>query len=360
MQDLYDKIMKSCFKLALKGRGFVKTNPLVGCIIINEGKIIGKGFHSKYGAPHAEIEAINNAKSKGFSLKGSSLYVNLEPCVHYGKTPPCTDAIIKEGIKEVIIGCSDPNPEVNGKGINTLLKKGIKVRSGILQNESESLNKFFFTNIKKKRPYITLKIAQTLDGIIALSNFKSKYITSEDSRLFVYKLRTLYDAVLIGKNTAKFDNPKLTVRSIKGKNPNRYIIDPYNSLKHNLILFNDFNRNNTTVINKGFMAGQKRIEGINYVSIKSKNIIPLKKITDIILKQKNSSLLVEGGAFIFSLFLKENLFDDLYVIIAPKILGKGLNAFNGFSVNKLDKAKKLKFISIVSKKNDLILYYKNT
>ncbi|MBX7045151.1 MAG: bifunctional diaminohydroxyphosphoribosylaminopyrimidine deaminase/5-amino-6-(5-phosphoribosylamino)uracil reductase RibD [Ignavibacteria bacterium] len=345
-----EKIMQGCIALAKKGAGYVSPNPLVGCIIINNGEIIGEGYHEKYGEPHAEANAIEDAKKKGHSLVGAKLYVNLEPCSHFGKRPPCADLIVKEKIGEVYIGMQDPYEEVNGKGIEKLEQAGIKVTAGILEKECRELNKFFITYVTEERPYVTLKIAQSIDGAIALNNGKSKYITNKTSREFVHRMRSEYDAVLIGKNTAKMDNPDLNVREVEGRNPLRIVIDKNLKLPKDLKIFCDNDKDKTYVI-----TNDK--EGENLIRIKNK--ISSKKILKKLYEMKINSIIVEGGAHLFSQFLKDELFDDVYFFIAPKIIGNGLSPFNNFKIKSLDKVKNLKFEYQKNLDNDILLYYKN-
>ncbi|MFA5405032.1 MAG: bifunctional diaminohydroxyphosphoribosylaminopyrimidine deaminase/5-amino-6-(5-phosphoribosylamino)uracil reductase RibD [Ignavibacteria bacterium] len=339
--DKKDYYINECIKLGKKGIGYVSPNPLVGCIIVKNKKIIGKGYHKKFGEAHAEVNAINNAKKNGYDVRNSALYINLEPCSHFGKTPPCTDLIIKEKISEVIIGIKDPNPDVNGKGIKKLRRAGIKVEYGILKKECEELNKFFIKNITKKIPYVTLKIAQSIDGKIALKNNKSKYITGEESLKFVHKLRSEYDAVLIGKNTAILDNPHLNVRLVKGRNPYRIVIDKDSKLPEHLNIFADKESDKTIIINS------PRKKNITLIDI-------LKALHDLNI----SSVLVEGGANIFSQFIEKNLFDDIYIIIAPKIIGEGISAFRDFKITTLSKTKNLFLNNSFKSGKDLILYFK--
>ena len=232
-------------EIAKKGEGNVSPNPLVGCVIIKDNRIIGAGYHQKFGEDHAEINAINSSAE---SLEGSTLYVNLEPCSHFGKTPPCVDRIIKEKIKRVVIGTLDINPLVSGNGVKALKKAGIEVKVGILEKECIELNKFFFKFITNMLPYVTLKAAQTLDGMIADKNNYSEWISSSESRKYVHWLRARYDAVLIGSETARIDNPKLTVRMVEGRNPYRVVLDSSLKLKSDLNLFKSNSDNKTIVI----------------------------------------------------------------------------------------------------------------
>ena len=320
-----EKYIRECFKLALKGESYVSPNPMVGCIIVKDNKIIGKGYHLTYGAAHAEAVAINDALKKGHDLRGASLYVNLEPCAFFGKTPPCTDLIISNKIKNVFIGIKDPNPLVNGRGIKKLLDAGINVKYDILKNESAELNKYFIKSVKHHIPYISLKVAQSLDGKIALKNFSSKWITNEKSREYVKFLRRKYDAVLIGHNTAVKDNPSLLPEKTAEKIPFRIILtDKPGELPQDMKLLSDRYYEKTilisTEINKhSFVKFLKYLHTLNI-----------------------SKILVEGGAFVFSKFLEFNLFDDLYLFTADKILGTGISSFEYFEIFSLKKSVSLK------------------
>lgn len=336
-----EKYILQCLKLAEKGKGKTLPNPLVGCIIVKAGKIIGKGYHEYYGGNHAEINAINDALTNNQNLKNSELYVNLEPCCHYGKTPPCTDEIIKHKIKRIIIGIQDPNPIVNGKGIKRLLSAGIEVKFGVKEKECSELNKIYIKNIKYKLPYISLKVAQSIDGKISLNNYQSKWLTNIASRKYVKKMRNDYDAILIGHNTALIDNPSLLPANPHNKIPYRIILSDLSDklpITHKLfsdkyshftyILFSDLNR-------KGYLKILKNLYRMNVYNI-----------------------LVEGGAFVFSKFIEYNLYDDIYFFIANKIIGKGISPFENFSILNLRNAKHLKLLSYKNLKDDLLIYYK--
>ncbi len=215
--------IKQCFELAKKGAGLVSPNPLVGAVLVKSGQIIGRGFHKKYGGNHAEVNAIKNSKE---DIAGSTLYCNLEPCCHTNKqTPPCVPLIIQKKIKRVVICNLDPNKEVKGKGVEQLRKAGIEVITSILENEGKELNKFYFKYVNEKLPYVTLKIAQSIDGKIGISKKIQTWLTGKKSIKYVHKLRSEYDAVLVGAGTIKSDNPLLTVREVSGRNPIRIIVD---------------------------------------------------------------------------------------------------------------------------------------
>jgi diaminohydroxyphosphoribosylaminopyrimidine deaminase/5-amino-6-(5-phosphoribosylamino)uracil reductase len=355
--SVHEKMMQRCRELAKKGTGHVSPNPLVGCVIVKQGKVIAEGYHKRFGSAHAEVNAINSAKAKGINLKGSNLYVNLEPCVHHGKTPPCTDEIIKNKIGEVIIGTKDPNPLVAGKGINKLKKNRIKTTVGVLDDECLFLNKFFFKYIKTGLPYITIKAAQTLDGKIADFEGKSKWISSIESRKLVHELRSVYDAVLVGKNTVELDNPELTVRMVKGRNPYRVVIDNELAINLSSKLFSDKFTDKTIIITSKepneFLTRIFEQRKIRVIKAKAKkNIIDLRDAMKKLAKLGISSLIVEGGAFTFTEFLTQKLVDELILFTAPKIMGRGISIFK--PEIKIDFTK-LKKISAKTSGNDFLL-----
>lgn len=354
-----EEIMRMCLQLAKKGSGFVSPNPLVGCVIVKDGNIIGKGYHKKYGQPHAEINAIIDAKKNGFSIEDATVYVNLEPCSHKGKTSSCADALISEKIGKVRIGMKDPYEEVNGKGIKKLKAAGIEVKVGILEDECKDVNKFFVKFVTAKLPYVSLKIAQSIDGKIALNNYKSQWITGEASRKYVHKLRSEYDVVLIGKNTAKYDNPSLTVRDVRGRTPYRIVIDKNSTLPENLKLFTDDDKEKTFVVSGISKKSVTKIYNENIIRVKEKDQkLVLKDILKKFYAMNIASVLVEGGANLYSQFAKTDLFDDIFLFIAPKIIGKGISSFNDFEISKLSGAKSLKLESTKTFDKDLLIYYK--
>lgn len=313
--------IKKCIELAEKGKGFVSPNPLVGCVIVRNGKIIARGYHHEYGHKHAEIDALDKVSGKA---KGATLYVNLEPCCIHGKTPPCTDRIIKEKIGRVVIGCKDGNPLVSGRGIKALKKAGIKVKSGVLETECEMLNQFFFKFIRTGLPYITLKMAKTLDGFVAGPGGKRIKITTEASQKEVHRMRALYDAVLIGKNTAINDNPKLTVRKVKGRQPFRIVLDSHGELlgNRNLHLLNDEYAEKTIIL-----IGKKSLKD------------SLKKLGE----KGIASILVEGGPAVWSSFIKEKLADQVIIFTSPKKLETGIYYSKTRESWKLKAKKTLKY-----------------
>jgi len=355
-----ESYIKLALEIAKKGRGNVSPNPLVGCIIVKNNRMIGAGYHEKYGENHAEINALNNCKK---SVEGSTLYVNLEPCSHHGNTPPCVDKIIENKIKRVVIGTLDINPLVNGKGVKKLKHAGIEVKVGVNEKECLELNKFFFKYITKKIPYVSLKIAQTIDGRIADKYGNSKWITCIKSRYYVHNLRTYYDAVLIGSNTVKKDNPKLTVRLTKGRNPKKIILNSKLDLSLNLKLFTENPGKNLIVISSTESIGKKRKLknlqklGVRVIFVKkdSDGGLCLKRVLNELGKLNIISVLVEGGSKIFSSFIRENLFDDIKLFVNPKIIGNGLSSINNVGRSKIEKALKLKIANVEKVGDDVLI-----
>lgn len=280
--------------LAKKGFPGALPNPLVGCVIVKNGRVISKGYHKKFGGPHAEIEALKKA---GHRAKGATLFVSLEPCSHWGKTPPCCKAIVKAGISHVVTSMTDPNPQVNGKGFRYLKNHGIKVEIKP-DREAEALNLPFVTQATKKRPYIVLKAAMTLDGKITDFKGHSKWITDATSRELARKLRGYFDAILVGANTVVTDNPELTSHDY-GRNPMRIILDPRNKIPKNSKVLKD-GKAPTLHINKPFQ---------------------LRALLKDLAQKNIQSLLVEGGGTTHAHFVEAGLFDELFYFVAPKILG---------------------------------------
>ncbi len=354
-----ESYIQLAIEIAKKGKGEVSPNPLVGCIIVKDDKIIGAGYHQKYGQNHAEINAINTAKG---DPEGSTMYVNLEPCSHFGKTPPCVDKIIEKKIKRVVIGTLDMNPLVSGRGIKKLKNAGIEVKVGLLEKECIELNKFFFKFISKKMPYVALKAAQTLDGKIADSNFDSKWITSVNARRKVHSLRAQYDAVLVGAGTVKKDNPSLTVRLTEGRNPKKIVIDDKLSLPVDSKIFSGGENSLIIITSEKSLGKRKKVnkifsKGADILFIKETESggIELKSALRELAKKNITSVLVEGGSKIFTSFINQNLFDELLFFIAPKLLGKGLPAVGDFGIKSVRKALKLQIHNVERLGEDILI-----
>ncbi|WP_353778532.1 bifunctional diaminohydroxyphosphoribosylaminopyrimidine deaminase/5-amino-6-(5-phosphoribosylamino)uracil reductase RibD [Winogradskyella sp. 3972H.M.0a.05] len=307
----YDYYIKRCIAIAKKGLGTTRPNPMVGCVIVHDDKIIGEGYTSPYGGPHAEVNAINSVEDKSL-LKASTLYVTLEPCSHHGKTPPCSDLIIKNQIPRVVIGSVDDNEEVAGRGIERLKNAGCEVVVGVLENECRMHHKRFFTFHNKRRPYIILKWAQTMDGFIAPRTKASKqpvWITNKPSRQLVHKWRSEEHAILVGANTVLEDNPSLTVRDWTGLNPVRVVLDKDNSLSKSYNIFNS--EAETLVISNNT---------IDFIK-------PLAEQVCKYLYQENiQSVIIEGGAKTLQTFINENLWDEARVFYGPVNFEEGIHA----------------------------------
>jgi diaminohydroxyphosphoribosylaminopyrimidine deaminase/5-amino-6-(5-phosphoribosylamino)uracil reductase len=316
---VYESLMRHALKVASKGGRDVAPNPLVGAVIAEDSKVIASGFHTKFGMPHAEVEALRNVP-QGHDLKNSTLYVTLEPCSHFGKTPPCTDAVIKAGIPRVVIGCKDPFPEVCGRGIAILTTHGISVRENFLVDESIFLNRRFFIRHLKKRPYIILKFAQTSDGFIARSDGSSKWISSLPSRALVHRWRATESAILVGSKTAKIDNPELTVRLTKGENPVRIVIDRTCSVPHDHHLFNSDAQ--TLLFSK---QARKLLPPHESIELDSK-VPVLEQLCTTLYNKGLLSLIVEGGAETLRYFIEANLWDEARVFTGPSLFKSGLKA----------------------------------
>jgi diaminohydroxyphosphoribosylaminopyrimidine deaminase/5-amino-6-(5-phosphoribosylamino)uracil reductase len=323
-ESIQETYMKRCIDLARSGLGNTAPNPLVGSVIVYNGKIIGEGYHEVYGGPHAEVNAVDSIQDKAL-LKSSVLYVNLEPCSHTGKTPPCSDMIIKYGIPEVITGTTDPNPLVSGRGITRLANAGVKVTSGVLEKQCIDLNKRFITYHLKRRPYIILKWAQTCDGFIDVHRdgtemLQPTWISNEVSRMMVHKWRSEEQAILIGTRTAAMDNPQLNVREWEGKSPIRMVIDRNLVLLPSLHIFDNTSR--TIVFNalKDYEEKQTRFVKVDF----SGNLIT--NILNYLYESGIQSVFVEGGRMLLDTLIKDNLWDEARVFEGLKRFGSGIPA----------------------------------
>lgn len=317
--------MRRCLELASLGMGNVSPNPMVGAVIVYNGRVIGEGYHRQYGEAHAEVNAIKQVTEKYSDhaelLGRSTIYVSLEPCAHYGKTPPCADLIIKHHIPKVIIGCRDPFEQVNGRGIEKLLAAGIEVETGVLEDECKWLNRRFFTRVQKHRPYVILKWAQTADGFFAPMDRSQFWITGTESRKLVHRWRGDEDAILVGANTVTADNPRLNVRYGNGKPPKRIIID------RNLKLSNTLNVFDQSVETLVFNEIKTGIEGKNkYIALEDfDNYVPQYILYQLYL-QDIQSVIIEGGAFTLNSFIQAGLWDEARVFTGKAGLRAGINA----------------------------------
>ncbi len=350
--------LRRCLELARRGLGAVSPNPMVGCVIVRDGKIVGEGFHRKFGGAHAEIEALRHA---GVRADGADLYVNLEPCSHYGKTPPCVDAIIRAGIKRVFVAMKDPNPIVAGKGIRKLRQIGIEVHVGLLSKEAARFNEKFVWYMKTGKPYVALKVAQTLDGYVADSKGRSRWITSINSRKEAHRLRREYDAVLVGAGTVHKDNPQLTVRHVKGNNPVRIVLDGHLRCDPRARVF-AVSKARTVVLTSSralrkqpARASALARQGVEVYGIGEDATISVPQILKVIGRLNISSLLVEGGPTTAGMFLAAGEVQRVYLFLAGKILGGGLKSFPLGSPRPILRPIKIKTIALQQLGSDLLL-----
>jgi diaminohydroxyphosphoribosylaminopyrimidine deaminase/5-amino-6-(5-phosphoribosylamino)uracil reductase len=347
------RLMKLALRLALRGEGRVSPNPMVGAVIVKNGKIVGSGFYRKFGESHAEVNALNQA---GKRAQGGTMYLNLEPHSFYGKTPPCTDSIIKTGIKEVFCSMIDPNPRVNGKGIKGLRDKGIKVNLGLLADEAKRLNEIYLRYVTTGFPFVILKVAQTLDGKIASTTGDSKWITSEDTREYVHRLRNKVDAVLVGSNTISTDDPELTIHKQRGENPWRIILTAKGEIPPDCKIIRN-NKDSKTIIVTSRTTPFLRDCSADIWEIRKNRSgeVDLRKFLKKAGQHGIASILVEGGKEIFTSFLKERLVDKFYYFLSPKIIGKGLDTFGDLKIQRIKDSLILKDLTFKKFSKDYLL-----
>lgn len=327
---VFEEHMKRALDLAASALGRTRTNPLVGAVIVKDGEKVSEGLHRSFGSDHAEVDALNRAGSRA---AGAEMYVTLEPCVHYGKTPPCVEAIKAAGIRRVIVATVDPNPIVNGAGLQALDDAGIEVVTGVCENEAKRLNEAYLKYITTGLPFVTLKVAQTLDGFIADSNNSSRWITSEEARHKVHQLRSTVDAVLIGAATARIDDPFLSTHGI-GNDPVRLVLTRTGQIPDSLKLCDPGTGGRTIIVTSGDEANEFRGECWRVDS-------DLKSVLRRAGSEGIGHLLVEGGSDIFSQFIDAGLVDKFVFVIAPKLLGSGIPAYQSPEHRKITDVLKL-------------------
>ncbi|GAB4127145.1 MAG: bifunctional diaminohydroxyphosphoribosylaminopyrimidine deaminase/5-amino-6-(5-phosphoribosylamino)uracil reductase RibD [Raineya sp.] len=337
-----ESYMQRALQLASLGRGKVAPNPMVGCVIVHQDSIIGEGWHKEYGKAHAEVNAIDSVSNPDL-LQISTLYVTLEPCSHFGKTPPCADLLVSKNLKKVVIACTDSNPLVAGKGIRKLQEAGIQVEVGMLEQEARQLNKRFFTFMEKKRPFILLKWAQTRDGFISRSNYDSKWISNAYSRTLVHQWRSQEQAIMIATNTALYDNPQLNVRQWTGKNPIRIVIDKNLQIPSHYHLFDRLQPTLCYNLHKNHSS-----ENLIFVKLDADHF--LENLLQDLYEKKIQSVLVEGGAKLLQSFINKNLWDEARVFVGNVSFGEGIAA------------PQLPLLSCREEKifGDKLFYYQNT
>lgn len=354
-----EKFMRLAMDLAGNAVGRTSPNPLVGAVIVKDNRVVGCGWHRKAGTPHAEVHALNQA---GELAEGADVYVTLEPCAHYGKTPPCAEALVKAKVKNVYGGLLDPNPKVAGKGFKILEDAGIHVEYGFLEAELRQQNEVFLKWIEHKQPFVVLKAAMTLDGKIATASGQSKWITNEASREYGYHLRDIYDAIMVGINTIKEDNPLLTARVDGGKNPIRIVVDSQLNidLKANVII----DKSAKTIIATTDLAEKVKVEALKSAGIEvlvvdkdEDNRVDIEKLLNLLGQQNICSILVEGGAILHGSLVAKKLIDKVYFFIAPKIVGGNLakSPIEGKGILNLQEAIQLEDMKTTYLNGDILI-----
>ena len=332
-----EKYMRMALNLARRAEGLTNPNPAVGAVIVKGSRIVGKGYHKRCGLPHAEVNALKMARDRA---RGATLYVTLEPCDHFGRTPPCTDAIIKAKIRRAVIGMKDPNPINNGSGIKKLKRHGIKTSAGILEDEARKLNRPFIKFITGGMPYVTVKVAESLDGKIATRTGDSKWITGDDSRRYVHDLRAKVDAVMVGANTAMGDNPTLLSRTSTGKQPIRVIVGNAHKIPRSAKIFST--------------AGRSPV----YIAkAKSGGKVDLKDLLKKLGRMGIIHVLVEGGGELVASLVREKLVDQFLFFIAPKIIGgrDAVTSVEGEGIKRIGQALTFDKMNIRKFKRDILI-----
>lgn len=357
-----DSFSKKCMELALEKAelafGLTPPNPMVGAVIVKDNDIVGVGYHKKAGGPHAEVNALREAGEKAH---GATMYVTLEPCCHYGRTPPCTEALIRAKISKVYVAMRDPNPKVSGKGIKILRQHGIEVVVGLLHDRAKRLNEIFCNSFLSEKPFVTLKIAQTLDGRIADPKGDSKWITNLKSRKYVHLVRGMHDAILVGIGTVLKDDPRLTARTTGVRDPYRLILDSNLRIPLNSNLIQN-NKDRKTIIVTSHRVDNDKLKKIEDLGIPvwkvrktSNDTLDLRKV---LLKADSygiKSVLIEGGSAVFSSALKGKLADKLITFVSPKILGAGIPSMSNIGFNTMEEAKDLDNIAIKTFDSDVMI-----
>ncbi|RJX29330.1 MAG: bifunctional diaminohydroxyphosphoribosylaminopyrimidine deaminase/5-amino-6-(5-phosphoribosylamino)uracil reductase RibD [Dethiobacter sp.] len=359
--DSDERYMWMALDLARQGWGKTNPNPMVGAVVVKGGEVVGTGFHKKAGDRHAEIIALQEAGEKA---RAATLYTNLEPCCHHGRTPPCTDAIIRSGIRKVVISTIDPNPLVSGRGVRKLQEAGIKVKIGVLEDKARRLNEVFFKYITTKKPFVVVKAAMTLDGKIATSTGKSRWISGEKSRKFVHRLRSMSDGIMVGINTVLQDDPQLTARLDVGKGPNpvRVIVDSKGRLPLDSRIVKTALETKTILAVTELASPDKlealRSSGVEVLTLPSKEgQVDLHELMLALGANEISILLVEGGGTLNYSLLNENIIDKIYFFIAPFLLG-GKNAptpLEGAGINELEESWAVESMEMKQLDNDLLI-----
>jgi diaminohydroxyphosphoribosylaminopyrimidine deaminase/5-amino-6-(5-phosphoribosylamino)uracil reductase len=351
MQDKYEKLMRRAFRLAEKGLGNTSPNPPVGAILVNGGEIVGKGYHRRAGLPHAETEALRKA---GDRARGATLIVTLEPCSHFGKTPPCADTLIAAGVAQVISATCDPNPIVAGSGYRKLREAGIEVVDGVMKDLAHEFYRAYFKFITTGVPFVTLKFAQSLDGRIATRTGHSQWISSQQSLIYSHRLRAQSDAVLVGSGTLRHDNPKLTTRLVRGRNPIRIVLSESGDFPRDRELLIDHQAPTLVAVPDGVI--QTSGDGFQLLLVsRGEAGLDLFDLLKKLGRMSVMNLLVEGGSGVLTSFLRAQLADRIIACVAPIVIGKGTEAIGDLGIEKLDNAIKLEGIELKKSGPDFII-----
>ena len=353
-----EKFMREALGLARRATGKTSPNPMVGAVIVKGGRIIARGYHRAFGLDHAEVDALKHAKE---DVTGATMYVSLEPCRHYGKTPPCTDAIIRSKIGKVVIGMLDPDPHMRGESVKLLNENGIGTVVGVLEDECRALNEKYVKHRATGTPWVTLKFAQTLDGKIAAADGSSRWISSPESLKLAHRLRAGHDAILAGVNNIIADNPELTTRLVKGRSPVRIILDSKLRIPLDAKVLANQDIAKTIVATTPAAPEEKR-EALKQMDIEVLVTaadyqwkVDVRRLLKTLGGRDISSVLVEGGSQVYTSFLREGLVDKIVAIIAPKILGSGLDTIRDLGITDVNKALKLKFTKVYRSGEDTII-----
>jgi diaminohydroxyphosphoribosylaminopyrimidine deaminase/5-amino-6-(5-phosphoribosylamino)uracil reductase len=362
VKDKHEKFMRVALGLARKGRGKTSPNPAVGAVIVRKGQVVAEGFHRKAGAPHAEVEALNRLGGK--ARQGDTLYVTLEPCNHYGRTPPCTQAILEKRIRKVVVGMRDPNPCVTGGGCDYLSGQGVEVVTGVLEAECRRLNEWFVTYVTQGRPFVIAKTAMTLDGWTATSTGHSRWVTNERSRDWVHRLRDQVDGILVGVGTVMADDPVLNTRlkKRKGRDPVRIIVDTHLRTPPSARVLNLAHGSETLIAVSEELPSRRlrRIErrGVSFLMCpKKEGRIDLKALMDGLGRRSITSVLLEGGASLMGAMIRERLVDKFCIFKAPKILGgnDGRPMALGQGPSRMDESIPLKDVQVRRFGDDILV-----
>ena len=354
-----ESFMKIALTLAARGRGWASPNPMVGALVVKKGKVIGRGWHRCCGESHAEVNAIADAAQ---SVRDSTLYVTLEPCCHHGKTPPCTDLIIASKIRRVVVGSTDPNPLVCCRGIGILESAGIEVTTGVLEDECRELNEVFFHFMKTGLPFVTVKYAQTIDGRIATATGHSQWISSPASLKYAHQLRAEHDAILVGIGTVLKDNPTLTVRHVRGRNPLRIVLDPDLSVTPQMNVMQNLSDAPTLIVTTAANRDSSAARELSRTGAQILAVAPdaagnvrLDGLLPLLAARGISSVLIEGGSQIITSALSDNIVNRMVTVIAPKIIGRGIEAVGDLHIRDRAEAKLLSIKRVTRKGPDILV-----